>query len=497
VNGGNEAHRREKPPDSARVEPGVSQRRGRSINAWAIAFTLALYASAHYLSPVPAFTSPEEGASFILMESLASRHWSGTALDVPAAAIDPRGEFADPFARASGGRWYSLAPPLMPFVASFPFALLGAGGAWAVPALAAVLCVLLSIRIGARWLDPRSGRAPASSRERAITTLLWMMSAVATPVIVHGALLDGHTLAAALELAALERFLTAISGRTAASGAGLRALLAAALCGGLAALAQLEAGWVLLAAPAAWALLRFGRARMDGSEGSRWTIPFLGLTAALQIAFGVVLASIVPRLLDIPPAHPAPAWGSPILLPAMIPAALAVAALLRTLMLPPSTADRGPGATPPLWPRVLLRVLLLAGVIAQSVGFRTVLSAREANVDLVSRLASTARRGEAIVCSDPDLPALAATLASSRPIFFVPPGAGEGDLLRDFDESGVPAFTAASPIEEGDEGSLPRRRSMGRFVREGEPARAGRLLIARFTGGGPIPSRPSTPPRGD
>jgi hypothetical protein len=488
VSGGNEAHRHLPPPSAGTGEARVWRRRSRYINAWAIAFTLALYAAAHYFSPVPAFSAPEEGASWILIESLASRHWSGTALNVPAAAIDPPGRFVDPFTRAGGGRWYSKAPPLMPIVASFPFALLGAGGAWAVPALAAVACVLLSIRMGWRWTPPEEGGTGVSPGGRAVTTLLWMMAVVATPLIVHGALLDGHTLAAALELLALDRFMASLPRRGAGGGAGISGLLAAALCGGLAALAQFEAVWVFLAAPSAWALLRFGRAKRDGSEGPRWAIPFLGLTAALQIALGVTFSAA-------PTASAT--WGSPVLLPAMIPAALAIAALLRTLMLHPSTADRDPGALPPLWPRILLRAILLAGVIAQSVGFRTVLSAREANVDSVSMLASTARRGEAIVCTNPDLPALAATLASSRPIFFVPSEAGEGDLLREFDESGVLAFTAASPIEEGDEGSLPRRRSLGRFVRDGEPARAGRLLFARFTGGGPIPSRPSTPPRGD
>ena len=131
----------------------------------AVAITVALAvidAVCFFLAPPPGLFAPEEGSFLALTDALAQRWWLGSALVTPSARIDPEGAFAGPFVRASGGRWYSTAPPLFPLVASLPYALLGTFGACAVSAAAGVATILIAAG-AARRLSGLGGVMAAGS----------------------------------------------------------------------------------------------------------------------------------------------------------------------------------------------------------------------------------------------------------------------------------------------------------------------------------------------
>jgi hypothetical protein len=460
---------------------GVSQRGGPRSTTAAAALLVALYTLCLLAAPAPAFVAPGEGASWALMDSLADRWWTGVSLAGSGASIDPQGEFAGSFVRARDGRWYSKAPPLLPLAASFPYAVAGALGAFSLPAVSVIACLLIAARIGdGLTMKPERGfRGGAAAATGAIA---------ATPLVVHGALFCGHAPAAALCLGGIALFLRACELGFPASRESRRPLLGAGLCALLAALAQPDALWVAPASLAAWAVLREGRFRIAASAGARWRVAFLALTSALH-----VLACLLVDRLRGGAGSPewGPEWGSEILIPVVAPAALAVFGLLEV------------GAANDRWSagrgRMIWTVLVTAGLVVQGVGFRSVIRTRHANARLVNALAVAASPGEAIITEDVAVPSIAAVLAPSRPIFHVRPEAAIEDLLAGLDAAGVRALTIASPVRaaRGAGEPLAARRALGRFKRVGETEPVDGFLIARLTIGGQDASRPSTPPRGD
>jgi len=450
----------------------------RQYNLFLAAGLLALFALCHLASPVPAFHSPEEGASWLLARSIVTHRWAGLSLAIPAPAIDPEGIAAGPFARASGGRWYSTIPPLLPVVASVPMAIAGAAGAWAVPAFAVIICAFLSIRIGERI-------APEDPPAR----LLFALAVAASPILVHGILFSGVALAAALVLASLDAAMGALFAASRPPRAAvLKGVLFSLLFAGLAAIARPEAVWITVAIPAAWLSVRRARVSFDRPDGGRAAILFLAWCSAFFVAAAGLLAAILPRLLgEVRPAWEAAGWGSPLVLPVVVPAMLAAIAVLRGFRFGPRA-----GAS-----AMLLGLLFVVGAASGGAGLREVLLSRESHAELVAAIAASARPGEAILVESGELSGLAATLATSRALFCVSPGVEPEMLLHGLEENGIAAVTAVSPALAGAEEALAGKSSFGRYVREGEPRRAGDYLIARFAGGGLLPSRPSLPPRGD
>jgi hypothetical protein len=405
------------------------------------------------------------------MDSLASRWWLGAALVAKASEVDPQGEFADPFVRPRAGGWYSKAPPLLPLVASVPYAVLGTLGAYAIPGLSAVACFVLAARLEGRYAA--------------------VASVAATPVAVHGALFCGHALAAALVLGSAALFLDAGAPAGPAGRPGLRPLGGAALCAALAALAQPSAIAFLPAGLGAWLILRRASFARGWPEGdARRRAAFLALASGLHVALSISAHGLLAGA-----GRPSwgPEWGWKPLLPVTAPAALAVAAAVRA-----SGAVR-PAPRPRA--RRALGALVAAGIVLEAAGLGHLLSARASNARAVRALAEAARPGDAVVTDDPALPSLAATLTPDRAILYVPAGAGPGEAIAALDAAGAPAVVLATRPGAADRSDSPAReaahRTLGVFAREGEAAAFGRLALTRFVRTAPIASRPSAPPRGD
>ena len=434
----------------------------------------ALYVVCFAISPRAAFFEPVEGASWTLMSSLESRWWTAASLQTASDRIDPQGAFADPFARARGGRWYSKAPPLLPLAASFPFAILGAIGAYAVPAGSAVAAAILASRL-ARRVSPGKGSGWGA-----------VAAVAATPLVVHGALFCGHVLAAALALAAILLVMDAAARGFPLTVDGRGRALASLVCAVFATLAQPEAIWLYPASLAAWAILREGRPRIDVSEGPRWSVAFLALVSVLAAA-----AAIFASRFGIGPATPeagGPRWGSPILIPVIAPAVLAAHGLARLAMrASPARASRL---------RAVWACLVAAGIILQAAGLAEAESTRLSHARAAEAVARAADAGDAVLSDVASVPGILAGLALERPLLYLRPDGPVEAFLSAASAGGLRAFAAVSAVESGDEG-LASRRALGAFLREGEPVREGGFLIARFVGEGSSASHPSRPPRGD
>ncbi len=463
----------------------------RRVGGRILAVLAILYGLCLLLAPLPSFVTEEEGASWALMDSLGRRWWLSPALVTPAAEIDPSGEFAGPFTKARGGRWYSTVPPLLPLAASIPFFFLGTLGAYAVPAAGAAVCALLAARVGRRF-EGGAGAAAAFA---------------AAPLLLHGALFRGDTLAAALVLGSADLFMEACERGLPRSRPSRGALLGASLCAGLAALARFEAAWFAVAAPAAWALLRWGRPRIAISDTPRWRVAFLALTSALQLAIPmavhVVAGSRGERAASGPHIMPVP--GSPLLTPAIVPAALALYGLIVMASQARSRRDslgvQGRTAEPrglmlALGPRTWAWIAG-AAMLVQAIGFARVMPLRARNAAVVEAVASAAAPGDVVVSEEASLPALCASLASTRALLRVRPGGAPPALLVDLEAAGVKGLVAVSRERPEGEATLALGTSLGRFSREGDPQRVPGFIVARFTGGGPQPVRSSAPPRGD
>lgn len=412
------------------------------------------------------------------MDSLATRLWTGASLVTPSAEIDPAGRYAGAFVRAGDKCWYSKAPPLLPLAASFAYFLLGTLGAYALPAVGAMACFLVAWTI-ARGLtpgEPDSG-GPAAAAIGAVA---------ATPVVVHGALFCGHAIAAALVLSAGAFFMRSCEGGPASTSRSRRRLLAAAVCILFAALAQNETIWFAPATLAAWVILREGRLQIDEFEGARWRVSFLELASGLYVAAALLWVRI-----SGPGSEWGAEWGSAVLIPAAAPAILAFYGWMR-LAEETEAPWRG-------WPRRIWILVVAAGVVVQAAGLRHVLAARSEAHLAADAAAAAAQPGEAILTDSAHASGSVASLATTRAILELAPDAEIEDLPSTLDASGIHAFAAVSSRRSGTGRveTLAELRALQRFLREGEPVRAGEFLVSRFVSGGTGASRPSGPPRGD
>lgn len=217
-----------------------------------------VYAGMVIALPAGAFFSADEGVRFLQINSF----WSGSSTSSSSAttAIDPDGEYAPPGIQRPDRSFASRFPILFPFLASLPHVILGVRGALLVPAIAVILCMLLTARL-AGFVLPGGLRGIAGAA-----------AVVTTPLVVRGAMLRDETMAALLLTAGLIPICKAASADPARRGQPLRLAMAGGLLLGLAGATSYQA---FLATPAVvaaglivWGIRRFATRGMAIVAGS-------------------------------------------------------------------------------------------------------------------------------------------------------------------------------------------------------------------------------------
>ena len=231
----------------------------------AVLFTAALlgivYAGMAIALPAGAFFSADEGVRFLQIDSLWRWHWTSPAPAASGGGLDPEGEYAPPGMGRTDGSFASRFPMMFPFVASIPHVLFGVRGALLLPALAVILCMVLTARL-AGFVLPGS-----------LSGLAGAAAVVTTPLVVRGAMLRDETMAALLLTAGLIPICKAAGLDPAARpGHALRLAMAGGVLLGLAGAtsypAFLVTPAVVVAGLIVWGVPRFGARALAIVAGS-------------------------------------------------------------------------------------------------------------------------------------------------------------------------------------------------------------------------------------
>ena len=264
---------------------------------WAVAaavFVLGVYAAVLWVMPKGAFWSPDEGAKFIQMNSVAWRDGFQYALPYGARPLDPELAFYPSHCRFEDLYPAPLAdgtvkfhwPIWFPLASRFLVATLGLTGLYVVPLLSGWMVALLAGALMSVW-DVR------------LAPLAILAVGLATPIAFFSLTFWEHTLATALGVAALAIVVARDRVRPRLLWLVFPLLVAAAAL-------RVEMALFGLAVGCAWLTTSRSRPGADRSLRGRLTwrrLAVLGIGAALMAVFAADLPERHRWMLSILPSH--------------------------------------------------------------------------------------------------------------------------------------------------------------------------------------------------